>query len=337
MKLMRNILILFIFTTSFLTCIGNVKGDSNEQVTDNITILRFDKDLYSYLQNPTIDKRTRLTGTYPSLLPAFGQITVGKMIENDTLKFFNAVSEYFAHPMLKKIYEDEIKQSDDLSGCEDVLSRANVALKQIFPQKSFPQFAVHVSGFKENVIAIDGIISLSVDKYLGEFYPAYRQFFTEEERSQMNSKLMPRDYLKAWIIADNVVKTNEKVNLLTSIIEEGKTLYLLSEILISSNYSREELIGYTHEQMNWCETNVKHVWKETQKNNRLLSNDRLLISRYVEEAPVSKKILPEAPDRVGCWLGWKIVEEYASQTGKSPREILMTDARTILKESKFKP
>lgn len=332
---MRNILILFISIISFLACNGSVKGDSKKQIANDITILRFDKDLRNYLQNPILENKNNLIKKYPSLLPAFGQITVGKMIENDTIKFFDALSGYFAHPVLERIYEDEIQKFSDISSFENILSDAYTSVREIFPEKRFPKFAIHMSGFKENVIVVDGIISLSADKYLGRDYPLYEQYFSPTERSQMNPAMMPRDYLKAWIITENIVKTDKKLNLLTSIIEEGKALYFLDKI--ASTYKSEELIGYTQEQMIWCETNIKYIWKETQKSNRLLSADKQLISRYVEEAPVSKNILPDAPDRVGCWLGWKIVEEYASQTGKSVQEVLVADAQTILKQSKFKP
>lgn len=338
MKLMRNILILLIFITSFLACNNSVKGDDGKEqiIVNNITIQRFDKDLYEYLEYPTQEIADELIKNYPSLLPAFGQITIGKRIENDTTKFFEALSDYFAHPILSKMYKDEIQKfGAHIYPYEEVLSDAYKTVKLLYPEKKFPRFAAHVSGFKENVIVIDDIISLSVDKYLGEDYPLYEQYFTKNERNQMYPYMMPRDYLKAWIITENIVKTDEKVNLLTRIIEEGKILYLLHAI--AQIYSKEELLGYTDEQIEWFINNEKYAWKETQKGNRLFSSDRQLISRYVDDIPVSMSILPEAPIRIGHCIGWRIVEEYALQTGKPIQEVLATDAQTILKGSKYKP
>lgn len=337
MKFMRNFILIIVFITSIIACCNPIKGDSKEQIESDITVIRFDKDLYSYLQNPTIQKKKELIAAYPSLLPAFGQITVGKMIDKDTAQVFTALLDYFSHPQLNKIYKDELQKFDDISEIEKVLSQANTILKQILPKKKFSKFALHVSGFKENVIVIDGIISLSSDKYLGESYTLYQKFFTPEERCQMSPHLIPRDYIKAWIIADGIVNINEDANLMSNIIKEGKALYLLSKLLASSDYSSKDIIGYTQDQIDWCENNIKEIWKETRKENRLLSTDKQLISRYIDEAPASITVLPKAPKRVGSWLGWKIIEEYALNTGKSVQEILMADSQTIIRDSKFKP
>ncbi|MCD7849188.1 MAG: hypothetical protein LUH63_05295 [Parabacteroides sp.] len=36
---------------------------------------------------------------------------------------------------------------------------------------------MHVSGFNQNVLVGDSLLSISIDKYLGEEYPLYQEFF----------------------------------------------------------------------------------------------------------------------------------------------------------------
>lgn len=326
----KNI-ITFLILILTIGCSGNMKGDENNNI-ERISIIRFDQDFHSYLSNPRNDEMEKLIARYPYFLPAFGQITTGKMIENDTIQFFNTLSEYFSHPALMNIYKDELEQFTDLSVCEGILSQAQSIAKDILPSKHFPRFMLHVSGFKENVIAVNNIVSLSADKYLGETYPAYQSFFNSKERSQMTSETMPRDYLKAWIISENIIKKEEKQNLLSAMIEEGKNIYLLSKLL--PEYSSFGFIGgFTPDEANWLTENEQQIWKNLTKENTLFSSDNRLIMRYTSDVAT----INNYPNNTGSFIGWRIVESYAKNTNSSVEDILSENAEKILKGAKYKP
>lgn len=305
--------------------------EKRETAEESVRIQRFDKDLYSHLTNSSKSCKKKLASRYPSLLPAFGQITVGKMIENDTTAFFHALEAYFQHPALKNIYQDELKKFEDLSACELVLAKSKGIAQQILPDNPFPVLAIHVSGFKENVIAVDGIISLSGDKYLGENYAAYQNFFNAQERANMRPDLMPRDYLKAWIMSGDLLLDEKKPTLLTEIIKEGKLLFLLKKLL--PEYTTEDVSEFSTEDLNFFSNQEKEIWNTISKGNTLFSSNRQTIAHYTD----NDLTIHNYPRRTGSYIGWKIVEQYVQNTNSSVQNILSTDAVTILKESKYKP
>lgn len=329
---MRNIVYaLGLIIISFIGCSGTtVKKEYDPGKT--ISIKRFDKDIYDYLKQPGASKETALKEKYPVLLPAFGRIA---MDNSDPSTFFTSLREYFSHSMLNKIYQDALTTFSDVSEYEKELSSANTLVSEYFSGKSLPELAMHVSGFRENVIILSNLISISTDKYLGDNYQAYLDFFQPFERQQMQSKYIVRDYIKAWLMSDIIKGKVHEQSLLSSMIYEGKILYALSQLLPGRDAN--DIIGYTPQQSAWCTNNEKNVWQKLVKDNYLFSTDHMVITRFINDAPYTGLISQESPGRIGVWTGWQIVNKYAKRKNASLEEIITTDAQTILKEAKYNP
>ena len=306
----------------------------NANEAKGLNVIRFDSEIFDYIQNPSAEKEEALKSKYPHLLSAFGRTTFNKTIETDAEMFFENLRQYFSHPLLQSIYRDEQNSFRNMKQFEDDLNRANEIVNKIMPGKKLPQIAMHVSGFKENIIIVDGLISISADKYLGYDYPAYLQFFSKHERQQMQLRMLVRDILKAWIISD-IIETEEKTTLLTAMIEEGKILYFLSRIL--PECTENDLIGYTQQQSEWCKKNEKEIWNIIINRNDLFSTDHMVIAKYIQPAPYTTTLSEQSPGKTGAWIGWQIVKAYATKNKTNIDEIIKTDARTILKSAKYNP
>jgi hypothetical protein len=273
-----------------------------------------------------------LKDKYPDLLPAFGQITLD---QNDESTFFSSLKEYFSNQMLLKIYQDALKAYQDTTPYEDGLNAVSAIVEDQFAGKSLPRFAMHVSGFRENVIIVDNLISISIDKYLGDDYPLYANFFQPYERSRMRPEYVVRDYLKAWLMSDILKAGSDAQNLLTAMVNEGKVLYALTVLLPDSDPN--DIIGYTADQAKWCKENEKSIWQTIVKQNYLYSTNHMLITRLINDASSTSVISPQSPGRAGAWMGWQIVNRYAKKKGFLLGDILSMDAQTILKGAKYNP
>lgn len=330
---MKNIIYLLSFIiVSCIGCSGTVKSDVKKDGDNTIHIKRFDKQIYNYLSQPTTEKEQYLRNEYPALLPAFGRIA---MDNTDPANFFPSLKEYFAHPALMQIYKDALSTFENIELYEEKLSEAEAMITHYMNGRKLPQLAMHVSGFKENVIVVNDMISISIDKYLGSNYPAYHDFFKPYELQQMQPDNIVRDYLKAWLMSDIVKQSMEDQTLLSAIVNEGKILYALSLLLPESEPNN--LIGYTQEQVKWSMSNEKNIWQKIVKQNYLFSKDQIEINRFVNDAPYTQPISIDSPGRTGSWIGWEIVKRYAEKKGASLMEVINADAQTILKDSKYNP
>mgnify|MGYP000715147761 FL=1 len=73
------------------------------------------------------------------------------------------------------------------------------------------------------------------------------------------------------------------------------------------------------------------------KENYLYSTDHMLITRLTNDAASTTVVSPQSPGRVGAWIGWQIVNQYANKKGFLLEDILSMDAQTILKGAKYNP
>lgn len=338
--MIRLIAVFLFVTVQFSSCMGKTTSKDvstpeieEQPITEHIKIQRFDSLLFLNLNNPSV--HDHLYSTYPDLLSAVGSVTINQP-EIDDKTFFPKLSSYFKNDMLYRIYNDALNVFKNTSTYEAELSIANEQIKNKFNGRSLPLVAMHISGFKANTIVTERYISISIDKYLGQNYRAYQNFFEAYQRSQMQPKFVTRDILKAWIMTEIPAITSPAKTLLEEIIYEGKILYALSELL--PEWNKEDLIGYTSDQYNWCVDNQNSIWKSIIEKKHLYNNEYFLNQKYLVDAPFTSTISTKSPGRVGAWVGWQIVAQYAQNTGKGISDILkLNDAQLILKDSKYNP
>lgn len=334
----KNIGWLLLILLGFFNCSTTVSKENQtttEGDSDNISIARFDKDFYSYLKNPSIDNEKLLKNKYPALLSAVGMTTIGFSIAGDSANFFPTLNTYFGHTALLDIYnEASFHVFNDVTLYEDQLSKANELIKEYMPNRKLSPLAMHVSGFKENVLVLNGMISISADKYLGADNAAYANYFNDYQRLQMSPQYVVRDYLKAWLMT-TIRPEGEYDNLLSEMVYEGKVLYILALLLPQSEDT--DLIGYTSDQLAWCQTNEKNVWQTVMKQNHLYTTDYATLSKYIDAAPYTAFYAQQSPGQLGRWIGWKVVNQYIKKKNPTIDDLIALDAQTILKESKYNP
>lgn len=337
---MKYICCLFFFfsTLSLYNCTSQNSNDklleTNQDSSLLINLERLDVDLYEYLQNPTKENETLFKNKYGDLLEAFGAVVINNS-DVDKPEYFKTLQSYFSNASLSKIYKDELSIFNNIKPYNDELTTANLLIKENFGGKQLPSLAIHVSGFKENVIVTDSILSISADKYLGSDYPIYQSFFENYQLNQMQQKMIVRDLLKAWLLSD-IPKNTTRKDLLSEVINEGKVLYAL-EILLP-NWNQSDLIGYTDDQLNWAIANEKDIWNTTLQKKYLYSNDPQTINKYINDAPYTATISSDSPGRLGAWLGCQIVKSYMKNTGDSLGQLFEEDdPQKVLKLSKYNP
>lgn len=329
----------FIFSLSSLySCTNNIKQRDNFTSTQNqsslIDIKRFDKDLFQYVIEPDSSLNDSLVLLYGNFLEAFGSNTINNVDFNNPI-YFTRLVQYFSNPTLNQIYKDALIKFENVELYEEELDSANRLIQTYFSGKKLPQLAMHVSGFKANTLVLENLISISIDKYLGSDYVGYVDFFDDYQRQQMKPKMITHDYLKAWIITE-LPLSNKRKNLLSEIINEGKTLYVLE--LLLPNWNEADLIGYTPSELDWAKENETEIWKTTINNNYLFSTDYLTILKYIDDAPYTSTISKKSPGRLGAWIGWQIVKSYAEKTNSNLEEVIAElDVQNILKQSKYNP
>jgi len=331
MQSSKNILRIIIFGIASLCCFSCSRSKTNDGLKD-FTIIRFDTDLYQYLIN---NDSISLLKNHSGFLDVFGEgvLDIGK---TDSAGFFSRLKDYFSEPTLMEIYRDEQEKFADLTEINKELAKGLHVFLQHFPQIKPPKVYIHVSGFCQNVVVTDEILSLSADRYLGTDYPYYQRFFYAFKRESMRPDRIVPDYLSGFMMA-NLPFIGEEDVLLDRILYEGKFRYFLSKLLPKRQIW--EYVGYDKEQYEWCNQHQSQIWNTIQENHHLFTANYYSTARYLIDAPHTAYLPADAPGKVGVWLGFRIISAYMKQNPDTGWQELMenTDYNDILIRSKFKP
>jgi len=313
-------IILLVLVTLFYSCAKENKLDIDvSDIKANATIMRFDQDFYT----TPITKLPELKEKYPYFFPAQtpDSIWIQKMQDKDE-------QELFAET--QKIYTDFTDNKEAL----------NLLFKHIayyFPQFQAPKVITLLTNvdYTSNVIYADSLMLISLDLYLGKESDIYDDV----------PKYIKQNFTKEHLIVDvanaissvQIPKSNDRT-FVSRMIQKGKKMYVLDAYLPTKNTA--EKIGYTQEQIEWCEFNDVAVWKYFVQNKLLFSTDQKLSQRFIDRAPFSKFNQAndnETPGRIGEWFGWQIVKAYMQNNKASLPDLLKTSNEEVFKKSKYKP
>lgn len=321
-----------ILSATLLSCNGQNTNTISHISTSPLHINRFDKDLFRLIDTGDTTLQSGLVKQYPEMLDIIGKGILN--LQNiEVPGFFEKMRNYYSEPTLKSLYRDAINLYDSVEDIEKSLGYGFAYLKENFPSMQIPAIYMHVSGFNQNVLVGDSLLSLSIDKYMGTDYPLYQDFFYDFQKLKMQRGLIVPDYLAGWLMSEYPFVGKENV-LLDRMIYEGKIKYLLSQALDVPN---AELMGYTEQAYNWCKDHEGTIWKAIIERKHLYTPDQLTTSQYFEDTP---SIFPEndAPGNIGTWIGWQIIKQYMKETGSTPEALMQNnDTQEILTASKYKP
>jgi len=313
-------------------CCFSCSGNKTDNDSTAFTIIRFDTDLYQYL---TKNKSDSVLKNYTAFLNILGEgiLSIGT---TDSTGFYSRLKTFFSDSTLMRVYKDEQEKFSDLTEINKELSKGLTIFLQQFPQIKPPKVYMHVSGFSQNVVVTDDILSLSADKYLGSDYPLYQDYFYDYQRQLMSPDRIVPDYLLGFMMANLPFKGDEDV-LLDKMLYEGKLRYILSQLL--PDRQAWEWVGYNKEQNDWCIQHESLIWKTILEKRHLFDADYMTTNLYMKEAPHTATLPVESPGRVGVWLGYRIISSYMKNKSNISWQNLMgnVDYKDILKQSKYKP
>ncbi len=239
---------------------------------------------------------------------------------------------------IARLYAVSQQVFKEVAPLEKQLGHAFYRLTYFLPEIPIPRVYMHLSAYGESIVSAPGILSASIDKYLGTDYPIYSVLFQPYQIERMYPEKILSDYLIGWIRSElTQQKLVEKERLLDYLIYEGKLLFLLTKVL--PDEPMERLISFTPAQLAWCQKNEKKMWQSLIEMKHLYSTDRAVIANYLEEAPSTSYFPEESPGRAIVWTGYRIVESYMKRhPAISIKQLIyFKDAAALLQSSGYRP
>jgi gliding motility-associated lipoprotein GldB len=317
---MKFFLLPVVFCFLFWSCDQKSKVEKaiDETPVGSIKVERFDKQFFETSPNDL--------GKLKKQYPYFFSPKI-----NDTV-WINKMNA----PIWKEVYTEVQKKYPSTDGIKEELETLVRHMKYYFPKTKTPKLITLISDmdYSNKAIYTDSLVIISLELYLGKEHKFYE--FPKYITKNFEERQMMPDVVTSF--SQRKITPPIEKSLLSQMIYSGKECYL-KDILLPE-YTDAEKMGYTPEQIVWCQENESYIWRYFIEKEMLYSDEPKLSSRFIDPAPFSKFYLEidnDSPGRVGTWIGWQIVRSYMENNNTSIEQLLKTDAKQIFEKSKYKP
>lgn len=305
----------------------------------NIKVNRFEDILFDQNQK---DFKAHLQKNFSLYKPLF----------NTTLEdeeYFQMINQFASDTVMISIYNKVKKRYPNLDWVGDDITQGFARLKTYYPELPIPNLYTLIIGpddfsyaYNSRIIATRDFISIAIDLYsiksFGEMH--YYSYFPKYMQNVLDSNYLTPDVFYTYLrevatIEVPLVEENPSPSLLEIMVERGKYLYAVKELLPS--YELKDVLRYSQEEMKWAQENEYYIWSYLTQNRLLFEKDRTKYMGFITEGPTTRGI-PNSPSRLGEYIGYKIVERYMEKNKLGIKELLETiDMEKILKDSGYKP
>ncbi|PIF61850.1 gliding motility lipoprotein GldB [Flavobacterium sp. 11] len=316
---MKKYLFLVVFCLFILSCDKKNKVESAvTAIPLEVKVERFDK---IFFETPPQDLE-KVKKQFPFFFPP----------GNDNSVWLSKMQD----PLWRELYAEVQKKYGDFEPVKLELETLFKHIKYYFPKTKTPKVITIISemDYKNKAIYADSLVVISLELYLGKNHKFYQ--FPNYLKQNFEERQIAPDVVSSFS-AGKIPPVLDK-DLLSQMIYYGKQLYLKD--LLLPDYTDAEKMGYTPEQITWCQENESYMWRYFIEKEMLYSNDQKLISRFINPAPFSKFYLEidnESPGQVGAWIGWQMVRSYMINNDVPLVDLLKTNAKEIFVKSKYKP
>ena len=210
-------------------------------------------------------------------------------------------------------------------------------LNYYFPQGKMPKNIYFMNSlYASSVFCTENEIGVGLERYLGEKTDVIEELPTQEffqwMKEGMNKDFLVRDVLTTWIFTHYFQEADG--TLVEQMIHWGKVFYLLEACL--PNNQKHVLLRYTKSDYDWAIKNEYQAWKYLVSQELVFSKNERDISNFLNEGPFTVGLPEKGPDRMGQYLGWKIVHSFMEQNENiSLKQLLKTPYNQILQSYKI--
>ena len=238
------------------------------------------------------------------------------------------------NPSIDTLYQESRNAFKDFESVVEIMEAGLGRLKVYYPEAPSPLIQTVVTGLYNDLFISNEHIMIGMDFFIGEKASYKPHDIPNYILRRYDLEHLPGSILQ--FISSQYIKPGKKDDMLTEMVDYGKSYYLLNKILPCT--PRNILIGYTEEEWGDVFENEEIIWANFVENKLLYETNHQVKQKFLGERPNVYEIGDKCPGRIARWVGWQIVESYANKTGASVQEIMAEgDANIIFTNSGYKP
>lgn len=261
-------------------------------------------------------------------------------------------SQFFPRSIADSIWIEKLEGRDTINEVLDqAIQKADFNYKDIEQQVElvmkhveyyFPEFdpvpvytVVSEVDSDLKVIPTPEFLLIGIDNYLGADHYLYKGI------NRYKAVTLERDRLPADVALAYsklfIPPTNSRV-FMEQMIYYGKLHYIQQQFVPTATAA--QLMGYSVDKATFAAENEEQIYRYFIDKEMFYDQDPTLKSRFLSPGPFSKfylEIDQQTPGAIARYVGFKIVESYASNLQVTLQELINTPASDIFKNSRYKP
>lgn len=246
----------------------------------------------------------------------------------------NAVDRFRKDAYIVRVEKRIAEKFPDLSANEAVITEGFRHLKAHLPDVKLPKHIVFMNSFyASSAFCTENDLAIGLERYLGEKTDVIRELPSREYPEWIKKAFAPeyleRDALTAWIMT-HVLPEQEGTNNISQIIRWGKILYLTEAAF--PEMEKHLIMRYSALDYQWAMDNERDFWQYLVDQKLLFETSEKVQSNLLREAPFTAGLPEKGPDRLGQFLGWRIVQSYMEQYDITVAELLKLPYTELLSE-----
>ena len=329
---LKNILIVGLVLVSTLSCSSDKLNVSIDSVKIGTKFIRLDSIIANSDSSGIIDFNNKFKNEIEEIYNyQIGYcLRIGEI--SDTA-FVNSINQFNNDKGIIGIHKSIEEKFADVSNHKSEITKGLKHLKVHFPKNKIPDNIVFMNSlFNSNAFSTENEIGIGLERYLGHENEMVQKLpsepFYDWIKKAMDVTYLELDAICSWIITHYVPEVEG--SLAEHIIYWGKVLYLTEAAFPSKE--KNIILRYSPQQYEWAKENENSFWNYLVQEKILFKNNGLEKANLLNEGPFTIGLPEESPDRLGQFLGWKIVHDFMHKKDISLEELIKTPYNNILQE-----
>lgn len=247
--------------------------------------------------------------------------------------FRNSFTSFLSDQYVSRVEKSIAQRFSDLSMKRKEITDGFRYLKYHFPKGKVPQNVVFLNSFfASSAFCTQKEIGIGLERYLGKEADVIQELpsdqFYEWMKEGLDPRYLSRDALCSWIMTHYIEEIDG--NLAEHMIRWGKILYLTEAAFPDVHESI--ILRYSEEELKWAIEHEYDTWKYLVQDKLLFKNDERLRINMLNDAPFTVGLHEKGPDRLGQFIGWRMVHKYMEIKRIGVGELINTPYTAILAE-----
>lgn len=234
-------ILLFLVMVTIVGCQLQVRPPEDDGGAENLVVDRFDRIESQYLTMADYGALSQMRTDYPvqtrTLIEDVLQLGAANDVDINT-RFL----VFFQDSTLQALIAEVERQYENMDDIIRQLDDAFKRLQDLLPQMEIPQVYTQIGSLDQSIVVGDGILGISLDKYLGADHPIYVRYgYTEQQRQTMTREFIVPDCLCFYLLSHYPLPEEQMDNDVMRHWHMAKIQCLVNQVL-DSHFFNDELI-----------------------------------------------------------------------------------------------